>query len=317
MTTGVPLRRGARQRRRTRLAPSRSPNDTARLRGPAERNRGGCLARRSGSFARRATIALMGWSVDEIPDLTGRVAVVTGANGGLGFETVRALAGRGAHVVMAVRDPGRGSAARDLIQGEVLSASLELLLLDVATFASVRDSAAGLLSRHPRIDILLHNAGVMGIPYRESVDGIELQLATSHLGHFALTALLMPALLRSDRGRVVSVTSTGRFLGRPIDPDDIPMRRRYDREPGRDVSLDLAKDGAQFLGVEGVVPHQVRPRDLHAAADVDADGVRHDRPIGEQDASDRHAVAGVGVGHQRDVVDRKRQVRQVRRLPQR
>jgi len=170
----------------------------------------------------------MGWSVDEIPDLTGRVAVVTGANGGLGFETVRALAGRGAHVVMAVRDPGRGSAARDLIQGEVPSASLELLLLDVASFASVRDAAGELLSRHPRIDILLHNAGVMGIPYRESVDGIELQLATSHLGHFALTALLMPALLRSDRGRVVSVTSTGRFLGRPIDPDDIPMRRRYD-----------------------------------------------------------------------------------------
>jgi NAD(P)-dependent dehydrogenase (short-subunit alcohol dehydrogenase family) len=188
----------------------------------------------------------MSWRLDDIPDLGGRVAVVTGANGGLGYETVRALARNGAHVVMAVRDTAKGEAARARIVSETPAAALELVALDVASLASVRDGAAAILAAHPRIDVLVNNAGVMGIPRRESVDGQELQLATNHLGHFALTALLLPALLRSHRGRVVSVTSTGRFLGRTVDPDDVGMRRRYD--PWR--SYGRAKLAACQLTVE-------------------------------------------------------------------
>ncbi len=170
----------------------------------------------------------MAWSVSEIPDLRGRIAVVTGANGGLGFETVRALAGAGAHVVMAVRDPERGAAARARLLDAIPGASLEIVALDVASLASVRDGAAAILAGHPRVDILVNNAGVMAIPRGLSADGQELQLATNHLGHFALTALLLPALVRSDRGRIVSVTSTGRFLGRTVDPSDVAMAGGYD-----------------------------------------------------------------------------------------
>jgi len=169
----------------------------------------------------------MGWNVNDIPDLGGRVAVVTGANGGLGYETVRALARKHARVVMCVRDAAKGAAARDRVIAEVPGASLEIALLDVASFASVRAGAATILAAHPRIDILVNNAGVMGIPYRESVDGQELQLATNHLGHFLLTALLMPALVRSGDGRVVSVSSTGRFFARTMDPADVRMERGY------------------------------------------------------------------------------------------
>ncbi len=170
----------------------------------------------------------MGWSERDIPDLVGRTAVVTGANGGLGLETARGLAGKGAAVVMAVRNVEKGRAAREVLLRLHPSGSLEIVELDVSSFDSVRSAAREILSRHARLDILVNNAGVMGIPYRETVDGQELQFATSHLGHFLLTALLLPALRRSDAGRVVSVTSTGRLLGRTVDPDDVTMRDRYD-----------------------------------------------------------------------------------------
>ncbi len=169
----------------------------------------------------------MSWSARDIPDLTGRVAVVTGANGGLGFETVRALAGRGAHVVMAARNPERAAAARDWIIAEHPRASLELAELDTGSLASVRAAAVALATAHHRIDILVNNAGVMAVPRGLSADGHELQLAVNHLGHFALTAQLAPNLLRSPDARVVSITSTGRFLGRPVDPGDPGMTRRY------------------------------------------------------------------------------------------
>jgi len=169
----------------------------------------------------------MGWSRHHIPDLTGRVAVVTGANGGLGFETVRALAGHGAHVVMAARNPERAAAARVRILEDQPRASLGLAELDTASLASVRAAAASLSAAHHRIDILVNNAGVMAIPYGLNADGHELQLAVNYLGHFALTALLAPNLMRSPDARVVAITSTGRFLGRPVDPRDPAMSRRY------------------------------------------------------------------------------------------
>jgi NAD(P)-dependent dehydrogenase (short-subunit alcohol dehydrogenase family) len=182
----------------------------------------------------------MGWTTADIGDLTGRIAVVTGASGGLGLETTRELARHGAHVVMAVRNPAKAASVRDALVATIPGAWLELAPLDLASLASVREGAATILAEHPVIDILVNNAGVMGIPYAETADGFEMQLGVNHLGHFALTAHLAPALLRSRGARVVTVSSTGRFLGRPIDPTDMQMRR-YDpwRAYGRSKLADL------------------------------------------------------------------------------
>jgi NAD(P)-dependent dehydrogenase (short-subunit alcohol dehydrogenase family) len=170
----------------------------------------------------------MAWTTSDIPDQSGRVAVVTGANGGLGLEVARQLARKGGHVVMAARDQAKGESARASIRGELPSASLELVPLDLASLASVRQAAAAILAGHPRVDILVNNAGVMAIPERRTEDGFEMQLAVNHLGHFALTAQLLPALLQSGDARVVSVTSTGRHAGRPVDPDNPHLSGRYD-----------------------------------------------------------------------------------------
>ncbi len=170
----------------------------------------------------------MAWSAEDIPDQSGRVAVITGANGGLGLEVSRELARRGAHVVMAARDHEKAVEARASILAEIPDASLELQPLDLASLASVRESAGRILGANLDIDMLVNNAGVMAIPERRTEDGFEMQLAVNHLGHFALTALLMPALLRSHDARVVSVTSTGRHSGRAIDPDNPHLEGRYD-----------------------------------------------------------------------------------------
>jgi NAD(P)-dependent dehydrogenase (short-subunit alcohol dehydrogenase family) len=170
----------------------------------------------------------MAWTAADIPDLSGRVAVVTGANGGLGLEVSRELARKGAHVVMASRDQGKAEVARGSILSEIPGASLELQTLDLASLAAVREAAERILRTHLDIDMLVNNAGVMGIPEQRTEDGFEMQLAVNHLGHFALTALLMPALLPSHNARVVSVTSTGRHSGRAIDPDSPHLEGRYD-----------------------------------------------------------------------------------------
>ena len=170
----------------------------------------------------------MSWTTADIPDQSGRVAVVTGANGGLGLQVARELARKGALVVMAARDQAKASAARDSILGQVPGAALELQPLDLASLASVGEAAAAVLAGHPRVDILVNNAGLMGIDERRTEDGFEMQLGVNHLGHFALTALLLPALLQSDGARVVSVTSTGRHFGRPLDPANPHLHGSYD-----------------------------------------------------------------------------------------
>jgi NAD(P)-dependent dehydrogenase (short-subunit alcohol dehydrogenase family) len=170
----------------------------------------------------------MAWTASEIPDQSGAVAVVTGANGGLGLEVARELARRGGHVVMAARDQAKAEAARASIRAEVPDASLELQPLDLASQASAREAAGRILAAHPRVDILVNNAGVMAIPERRTEDGFEMQLAVNHLGHFALTARLLPALLQSGDARVVSVTSTGRHAGRALDPANPHLDGSYD-----------------------------------------------------------------------------------------
>src|SRR5215207_9142766 len=142
----------------------------------------------------------MTWTSADIPDQSGRTVVVTGANGGLGLETSRALAGAGAHVVMAARNQDKASAAVADIRGGLPDASLEVVALDLGSLASVREASEQILGAHQVIDVLVNNAGVMGIPARRTVDGFEMQLGVDHLGHWALTALLMPGLLRVLEG---------------------------------------------------------------------------------------------------------------------
>jgi NAD(P)-dependent dehydrogenase (short-subunit alcohol dehydrogenase family) len=169
----------------------------------------------------------MAWTTKDIPDLTGRTAVVTGANGGLGLETARALAGAGAHVVMAARDLEKAAAAEKSIRETHPSASLEIVSLDLGSLASVHGAAERILASHDRIDLLVNNAGVMAIPERRTADGFEMQLGVNHLGHFALTSHLLPALLRAPAARVVSVTSTAHHMGRAVDPKNPHLEGSY------------------------------------------------------------------------------------------
>ncbi|MCV2395244.1 oxidoreductase [Actinotalea sp. M2MS4P-6] len=170
----------------------------------------------------------MTYTRDSIPDLTGLTAVVTGANGGLGLATAAALAAKGAHVVMAVRDRAKADEAVQTIRDETPEASLELVSLDLASQESVKNAARQIAAAHATVDILVNNAGVMATPERRTVDGYELQLGVNHLGHWTLTASLMPAILAAPAARVVSVTSTAHHMGRTLDPDNPHLDGRYD-----------------------------------------------------------------------------------------
>jgi len=154
------------------------------------------------------------WGTADIGDLTGRVALVTGANSGLGYETAKALADHGAHVILACRDDEKARRARDKMESELDCCSLELLHLDLADLVSVRSAAEVTLAVHARLDLLVNNAGVMGTPYRLTADGFELQMATNHLGHFALTGLLLDRIVTTERSRVVTVSSHLHRIGR-------------------------------------------------------------------------------------------------------
>ena len=168
------------------------------------------------------------WTADDIPDQRGRVVVVTGANGGLGLEVARELARKGATVLMAARTQATAKNALEDIEAEVPDAALQLYELDLASLDSVRACAAAIRADHRRIDILVNNAGVMGIPRQATADGLEMQLGVNHLGHFVLTRRLLPALVAGPDGRIVSVTSFGRFVGWSVRPHDPPMPRRYE-----------------------------------------------------------------------------------------
>jgi NAD(P)-dependent dehydrogenase (short-subunit alcohol dehydrogenase family) len=152
----------------------------------------------------------MTWTESDIPDLSGRTAVVTGANGGLGLQSALALAGAGAHVVLAARDPAKTTTAVARIVQRYPAASLEVVPLDLGDLSSVAAAADKVLAGHERVDILMNNAGVMAMPQRTTVDGFEMQFGVDHLGHWAFTAHLLPALLRAPSARVVTVTSTAR-----------------------------------------------------------------------------------------------------------
>ena len=169
----------------------------------------------------------MSWSAADIPDLTGKTAVVTGANGGLGLESAKALAGAGAHVDMAARNQEKAQAAFEEIKATYPNASLEIVELDLASQASTKQAARSIADRHPTIDILINNAGLMAMPERRTEDGFEMQLGVNHLGHWTFTAGLLPSVLAAEKGRVATVTSTGHHTGRAVDPDNVNMEGNY------------------------------------------------------------------------------------------
>jgi NAD(P)-dependent dehydrogenase (short-subunit alcohol dehydrogenase family) len=167
----------------------------------------------------------MGWSTKQIPSLRGRRALVTGANSGLGLQTALELARAGAHVTLACRDAGRADGAVATIRDQVPDADLEVRALDLASLASVRALAEALDGEGAPLDLLINNAGVMATPERRTADGFEQQLGTNHLGHFALTGLLLERLKAAPAPRVVTVSSGLHRIGR-IDLDDLNWERR-------------------------------------------------------------------------------------------
>jgi NAD(P)-dependent dehydrogenase (short-subunit alcohol dehydrogenase family) len=169
------------------------------------------------------------WTAADIPDQTGRVAVVTGANTGLGFETASALAAKGAHVVLAVRNLDKGKEAARRIEQAHSGPDVTLQELDLSSLQSIRTAADELGSKHDTIDLLINNAGVMMTPKSTTKDGFELQFGTNHLGHFAFTGLLLDRVLAVPGSRVVTVSSTGHRFARGIRFDDLQWEHDYSR----------------------------------------------------------------------------------------
>jgi NAD(P)-dependent dehydrogenase (short-subunit alcohol dehydrogenase family) len=170
----------------------------------------------------------MTWSTNDIPDLDGKVAVVTGANGGLGLASTKALAGKGAHVVMAVRDQAKAADAHTEILAAYPAASLEIVDLDLGSLASVESAANVIAGTHERLDIVMLNAGVMALPQGTTEDGFDTQMGINVLGHWALLAHLLPIVVATPGARVVTLSSTAQHTGKAIDPDDPHMRRNFD-----------------------------------------------------------------------------------------
>jgi len=173
------------------------------------------------------------WTEADVPAQRGRTVVITGANTGLGFETARVFAARGARVVLACRDLGRAKeAAARILGGSSQPAAtpedVQAVRLDLASLASVREAADEIGSAYGQVDLLINNAGVMMTPRGRTADGFELQLGVNHLGHFALTGLLLGRMLDREGSRVVTVSSNGHKSGR-IDFDDLQLQRRYRR----------------------------------------------------------------------------------------
>jgi NAD(P)-dependent dehydrogenase (short-subunit alcohol dehydrogenase family) len=165
------------------------------------------------------------WTEADIPDLSGQTAVVTGGNNGLGLQTARVLAVRGAHVVLACRNLDKAGRAADQITAASAGAGVSVVRLDLASQSSVRSAATEIGARFPHVDLLINNAGVMEVPYRRTEDGFELTLATNHLGPFALTGLLLDGL--ADGARIVTVSSIGHLDG-AMNVDDLQSERSYD-----------------------------------------------------------------------------------------
>ena len=169
----------------------------------------------------------MGWTTSDIPDLSGKTAVVTGGNAGLGYETVKALASHGATVVMASRNDEKARFAHHSVIENDPDASIEIVSLDLGSLESVNLAVDTITSNHDTIDILVNNAGLMALPQQTTDDGFEMQFGVNHLGHWVLTAGLLPSIIRTPSARVVTVTSTAHHMGRSVDQDDPHLTNSY------------------------------------------------------------------------------------------
>ncbi|MBN1266726.1 MAG: SDR family NAD(P)-dependent oxidoreductase [Anaerolineales bacterium] len=168
------------------------------------------------------------WTAEQMPDLKGRIAVVTGANSGLGFEVARALAGKGAEVIMACRSQERGEQAARDIRENVPGAQLSHWSLDLADLFSVRAFAAGFRDKYSKLDLLFNNAGIMAVPYGKTKDGFESQIGTNHFGHFVLTGLLLDLMRDTPHSRVITTSSYAHHIGR-INFADLNRERFYQK----------------------------------------------------------------------------------------
>ncbi|HTK61222.1 MAG TPA: SDR family NAD(P)-dependent oxidoreductase [Pseudonocardia sp.] len=169
------------------------------------------------------------WTEESVPSQAGRTAVVTGANTGIGYEAARVLAAKGARVVLAVRNLDKGKDAAARISAATPGADVTVQSLDLSSLASVRAAAEELRAGHDKIDLLVNNAGVMYTPLTRTADGFELQFGTNHLGHFALTGLLLDRLTSGAGSRIVTISSVGHRIRAKIHFDDLQWERGYSR----------------------------------------------------------------------------------------
>jgi len=217
------------------------------------------------------------WTADSIPDQSGRVVVVTGANSGIGLITARELARAGACLIMGVRDTARGERAAQRARSAAPGIEIEVMELDLADLASVRSFAGAFAERHEGPDLLVNNAGVMALPHRRTADGFEMQLGTNHLGHFALTGLLLPGLVGRPESRVVTVSSVAHKRGR-IDFDDLQSERRYQKwvvyGQSKLANLMFALELARRARAAGLSLHSVAAHPGYAATNLQFAGPR-------------------------------------------
>lgn len=168
------------------------------------------------------------WTTADMPDLSGKKVIVTGANSGVGYEAARAFAEKGAHVIFACRSRQKAESAVAELRQQSPDVSVEIIPLDLADLDSVREFATTYMANHERLDILVNNAGIMAIPYRQTADGFEMQFGTNHLGHFALTGFLLDRILTTEEARVVTVSSGLHRAGK-INFDDLQGEASYNK----------------------------------------------------------------------------------------
>ncbi len=166
------------------------------------------------------------WSEHDIPDQTGRIALITGANSGIGWDAARALAEHGARVVLACRTRSKAQDAKERILDRAPGATIDLVDLDLSSLASVREAAAQVTGDYEHLDVLVNNAGIMAVPDQRTADGFEMQFGTNHLGHFAFTGLVLPRIRSVGGSRIVNVSSGAHKFGR-IDFDDLNWEQQY------------------------------------------------------------------------------------------
>ena len=217
------------------------------------------------------------WDIPSMPDQGGKTAVVTGANSGLGYQISKALAKKGARVIMACRDTNKGREALELILSEHPAQVPEVMKLDLADLTSVKSFASELRSRMDKLDLLINNAGLMAIPYNRTKDGFEMQFGVNHLGHFALTAALWPLIRQTSASRIITVSSAAHHIGK-IRTWDIHWEQSYKRWGAYGMSklsnLLFTKELSERITRSGIEVIAAAAHPGYASTELQAKGAR-------------------------------------------